>query len=125
MRVGHVKQSREDLQDDCSVYEAIAEGWPTVDYGTHEVDIRRFIAAFNFTGTDQDRPISTLSGGERNRAHLAKMIKHAPNVLLLDEPSNDLDVEVLRNLENAISEFAGTDRKIANATEGVFEALMY
>jgi energy-dependent translational throttle protein EttA len=73
VRLGHVSQSRENLNDDSTVFEEISEGQSTVEYGDMQLDIRRYVAAFNFTGTDQDRPIATLSGGERNRAHLAKV----------------------------------------------------
>eukprot|EP01094_Clydonella_sp_ATCC50884_P025292 TRINITY_DN6596_c0_g1_i2.p1 TRINITY_DN6596_c0_g1~~TRINITY_DN6596_c0_g1_i2.p1 ORF type:complete len:728 (+),score=182.35 TRINITY_DN6596_c0_g1_i2:67-2184(+) len=104
--LGYVSQTREFDGTD-SVFEAIAEGVYELDYGAFSIPMRSFVAAFNFVGPSQQKPVSTLSGGERNRAHLAKMLKRGPNVLLLDEPSNDLDVEVLRNLENAIMDFEG------------------
>ena len=78
-----------------------------IKLGTREVNSRAYVARFNFSGTDQQKPVGVLSGGERNRVHLAKILKDGANVLLLDEPTNDLDVNTLRALEEALQNFAG------------------
>jgi sulfate-transporting ATPase len=106
--IGFVTQSRDSLDNDNSVYEEIADGQHELDLGSERVNMRAFVAAFNFRGDGQQKLVGSLSGGERNRVHLAKMIKSAPNVLLLDEPTNDLDVEVLRNLESSLESFSGS-----------------
>ena len=85
----------------------ISEGSESVWLGRVEVNSRAYVGRFNFTGSDQQKPVKLLSGGERNRVHLARMLKEGANVLLLDEPSNDLDVNTLRALEEAILAFAG------------------
>lgn len=105
--LAYVDQSRDALDDNKSVWEEISGGHQEIMIGTDQVNSRKYVSLFNFTGTDQQQKVGTLSGGERNRVHLAKMLQTGGNVLLLDEPTNDLDVETLRNLEEALMEFAG------------------
>ncbi|MBD3854513.1 MAG: energy-dependent translational throttle protein EttA, partial [Acidobacteria bacterium] len=105
--LGYVDQSRSTLDPEKSVWEVISEGSESVWLGRAEVNSRAYVGRFNFSGTDQQKPVKLLSGGERNRVHLARMLKEGANVLLLDEPSNDLDVNTLRALEEAILAFAG------------------
>jgi ATP-binding cassette ChvD family protein len=105
--LAYVDQSRDALDDSKSVWEEISGGHQEIMIGTDQVNSRKYVSLFNFTGTDQQQKVGTLSGGERNRVHLAKMLQTGGNVLLLDEPTNDLDVETLRNLEEALMEFAG------------------
>jgi len=105
--LAYVDQSRDALDDAKSVWEEISGGHQEIMIGTEQVNSRKYVSLFNFTGTDQQQKVGTLSGGERNRVHLAKMLQTGGNVLLLDEPTNDLDVETLRNLEEALMEFAG------------------
>ena len=106
--MGFVSQSRAELDSDLTVFDAISEGQEEIDMGNYMLHMRKYVAAFHFRGTDQQRPVSTLSGGERNRVHVARSLKKNSNLILLDEPTNDLDIEVLQNLENALSTFAGT-----------------
>ncbi|CAG0960953.1 partial Energy-dependent translational throttle protein EttA, partial [Anaerolineae bacterium] len=82
-------------------------GEDTVTLGTRKLNSRAYVASFNFLGTDQSKKVGALSGGERNRVHLAKMLKEGANVILLDEPTNDLDINTLRAMEEALEEFAG------------------
>jgi len=103
----YVDQSRDALVPEKSVWEEISEGNDFICLGRQEVASRAYCARFNFKGGDQQKPVSALSGGERNRVHLARMLKTGGNVLLLDEPTNDLDVETLRALEEALLDFAG------------------
>jgi len=103
-----VDQSRESLQSEKSVFEDITGGRDLLTIGRFEMPSRAYLGRFNFKGGDQQKLVGTLSGGERGRLHLAKTLLAGANVLLLDEPSNDLDVETLRALEDALSEFAGT-----------------
>jgi energy-dependent translational throttle protein EttA len=105
--LGHVDQSRDALAADKSVWEEISGGRDTIQLGKREVNSRAYVAAFNFRGPDQQKKVGTLSGGERNRVHLAKLLKGGANVILLDEPTNDLDVDTLRALEDALLDFAG------------------
>jgi energy-dependent translational throttle protein EttA len=105
--LGHVDQSRETLAPGKSVWEEISGGRDAIQLGKREVGSRAYVAAFNFRGPDQQKKVGTLSGGERNRVHLAKLLKGGANVILLDEPTNDLDVDTLRALEDALLEFAG------------------
>jgi ATPase subunit of ABC transporter with duplicated ATPase domains len=105
--LSYVDQSRDALNDDKSVWEVISEGAELLDIGGREVNSRAYVSAFNFKGTDQQQKVGTLSGGERNRVHLAKLLKQGANLVLLDEPTNDLDVETLRNLEAALLRFPG------------------
>ncbi len=107
VKLGYVEQSRESLQPDHTIWQAISEGQEKIKLGTVEVNSRAYVSRFGFTGTDQQKPVSNLSGGERNRVHLARMLKSGANVLLLDEPTNDLDVNTMRALEEALEEFAG------------------
>ena len=105
--LGYVDQSRDALEDDKNVWEEISGGLDVVELGKRTVQSRAYVAGFNFRGSDQQKKVGQLSGGERNRVHLAKMLKSGANVLILDEPTNDLDVDTLRALEEALLEFAG------------------
>ncbi len=107
VRLGYVDQSRETLNDERSVWEEISGGEDTLLLGTRRVNSRAYASSFNFRGTDQQKKVGNLSGGERNRVHLAKTLKQGANLFLLDEPTNDLDVNTLRALEEALQEFAG------------------
>lgn len=107
VKLGYVDQSRDSLDDNKTVWQEISGGNDLIPLGKREVNSRAYCARFNFSGTDQQKKVGQLSGGERNRAHLAKMLKSGANFLLLDEPSNDLDVNTLRALEDALLEFAG------------------
>jgi ATPase subunit of ABC transporter with duplicated ATPase domains len=102
-----VDQSREALQGDKSVFEELSGGFDTLALGTQEVNSRAYCSWFGFSGQAQQKQLSKLSGGERNRVQLAKVLKSGGNVLLLDEPTNDLDVNTMRSLEEALLEFAG------------------
>jgi sulfate-transporting ATPase len=105
--LAYVDQSRDALDDGKSVWEEISGGHDLVAIDGVEMNSRAYVSAFNFTGTDQQQKVGTLSGGERNRVHLAKLLKTGGNLMLLDEPTNDLDVETLRNLEDALLTFPG------------------
>jgi len=107
VKIASVDQSREGLDNDKSVFEVISEGADILTVGKFEMPSRAYIGRFNFKGGDQAKIVGNLSGGERGRLHLAKTLISGGNVLLLDEPSNDLDVETLRALEDALLEFAG------------------
>ncbi|HJD61344.1 MAG TPA: energy-dependent translational throttle protein EttA [Rickettsia endosymbiont of Columbicola hoogstraali] len=107
VKLGYVDQSRDHLDDNKTVWEEIAEGIDELQLGSRIVKSRAYCAAFNFRGGDQQKKVGQLSGGERNRVHLAKLLKEGANVILLDEPSNDLDIDTLRALEDAILDFAG------------------
>ena len=107
VELAYVDQSRETLDDNKTAWEEISEGNERLTLGDHTVNSRAYVARFNFSGSDQQKKVGRLSGGERNRVHLAKIIKSGANVLLLDEPSNDLDVNTLRALEDALENFAG------------------
>lgn len=107
VRLAHVDQSRDALPDDKTVFETVADGSDILTVGRFEMPSRAYIGRFNFRGADQSKRVGDLSGGERGRLHLAKVLISGGNVLLLDEPSNDLDVETLRALEDALLEFAG------------------
>jgi ATP-binding cassette ChvD family protein len=107
VKLGYVDQSRESLAAEKTVWEEISGGLDIIRLGKHEVPSRAYVGAFNFRGADQQKKVGQLSGGERNRLHLAKMLKEGANVILLDEPTNDLDVDTLRELEEALLEFAG------------------
>jgi len=108
VRFAFVDQSREALAADKTVWEEISGGQDVLTVGKFEMPSRAYIGRFNFRGADQQKPVGQLSGGERGRLHLAKTLIAGANVLLLDEPSNDLDVETLRALEDALLEFAGS-----------------
>jgi sulfate-transporting ATPase len=107
VRIAHVDQARDSLENDKSVFDAISGGNDILTVGKYETPARAYIGRFNFKGADQAKIVGNLSGGERGRLHLAKTLISGGNVLLLDEPSNDLDVETLRALEDALLEFAG------------------
>ena len=105
--IGYVDQSRESLDAKKTVWEEISGGLDVLELGKRTMQSRAYVGAFNFKGGDQQKKVGTLSGGERNRVHLAKMLKSGANLILLDEPTNDLDVETLRALEAALEDFAG------------------
>jgi len=105
--LGYVDQSRDTLDDKRTVWQEISDGQDLIMMGKRAVPSRAYAAAFNFKGGDQQKPVGVLSGGERNRLHLAKMLREPHNVILLDEPTNDLDVDTLRALEEALQDFAG------------------
>jgi energy-dependent translational throttle protein EttA len=107
VKLGYVDQSRDSLDADKTVWQEISGGDEVIYLGKRAVQSRAYVAAFNFKGADQQKKVGILSGGERNRVHLAKMLKSEHNVILLDEPTNDLDVDTLRALEEALTEFAG------------------
>ena len=108
VQLAYVDQSREALPDEKTVFEALSDGADLITIGKFEMSSRAYLGRFNFKGSDQNKRVGNLSGGERGRFHLAKTLISGGNVLLLDEPSNDLDVETLRALEDALLEFAGT-----------------
>lgn len=108
VKMSLIDQSREGLQNDKTVFDNIAEGRDILQVGQFEIPTRQYLGRFNFKGSDQSKIAGQLSGGERGRLHLAKTLLSGGNVLLLDEPSNDLDVETLRALEDALLEFAGS-----------------
>ncbi len=107
VRIAYVDQSRDALAPNRTVHEEISEGSDFIELGRRKVPSRAYCAAFNFKGADQQKRVGDLSGGERNRVHLAKLLKSGGNLILLDEPTNDLDVDTLRSLEEALVEFAG------------------
>ena len=107
VRLAYVDQSREALNADKTVFEEVSGGADMLHFGRAEVNPRAYLSWFNFRGADQQKKVGVLSGGERNRLHLAKLLKSGGNVMLLDEPTNDLDVDTLRALENAILDYAG------------------
>jgi len=106
VKLAYVDQMR-PLDPDRTIWQEISGGEDLIMLGNREVNSRGYVARFNFSGTDQQKPVGKLSGGERNRVHLAKVLKDGANVLLLDEPTNDLDVNTLRALEEALGDFAG------------------
>lgn len=105
--IAYVDQSREDLNGDNSVWQEISGGQDIITVGKTQIPSRPYVGRFNFKGSDQEKRVADLSGGERNRVHLAKLLVKGGNLLLLDEPSNDLDVETLRALEEALLDFPG------------------
>jgi len=107
VQLAYVDQSRDSLNGDNTVYKEISGGSDTMIIGKNEISSRAYCGWFNFKGSDQQKQVKYLSGGERNRLHLAKVLKSGGNVLMLDEPTNDLDVETLRSLEAALDDFAG------------------
>ncbi|MGH9946723.1 MAG: energy-dependent translational throttle protein EttA [Pyrinomonadaceae bacterium] len=107
VKLGYVDQSRDSLTADKTVFDEIADGLDFVTLGKREMNARTYVSRFNFSGSDQQKRVGQLSGGERNRVHLAKMLKSGANVILLDEPTNDLDVNTMRALEEALENFAG------------------
>jgi ATP-binding cassette ChvD family protein len=107
VQLAYVDQSRAGLDPKKTVWQEVSGGLDTIELGRREVSSRQYVSWFNFRGGDQQKPVGSLSGGERNRVHLAKLLKSGGNVLLLDEPTNDLDVDTLRALEDALLDFAG------------------
>ena len=107
VKLAYVDQSRETLDPNKTIWEAISDGNDIIQLGDRQVNSRAYVSRFNFTGTDQQKKVDMLSGGERNRVHLARMLKGGANVILLDEPTNDLDVNTLRALEEALENFGG------------------
>ncbi|MFL2771957.1 MAG: energy-dependent translational throttle protein EttA [Rhodospirillaceae bacterium] len=107
VKLGYIDQNREALSPDKTVWEEISDGNDEIVLGKYAVQSRAYVGRFNFKGSDQQKKVGQLSGGERNRVHLAKMLKSGANVILLDEPTNDLDVDTLRALELALLEYAG------------------
>ncbi|HEY3489256.1 MAG TPA: energy-dependent translational throttle protein EttA [Candidatus Deferrimicrobiaceae bacterium] len=107
VQIAYVDQSRDALNPSKTVHEEISGGADTIELGKRKVASRAYCAAFNFKGSDQQKRVGDLSGGERNRVHLAKLLKTGGNLILLDEPTNDLDVDTLRSLEEALVDFAG------------------
>ncbi len=107
VKLGYVDQSRDTLDGNKSVFEEISDGNDVIKLGNREVPSRAYVGWFNFKGADQQKKVGQLSGGERNRVHLAKMLKSGANLILLDEPTNDLDVETLSSLEAALEDFPG------------------
>ena len=108
VKMAFVDQTREELENDKTVWEDVSGGHDILIVGKFEMPSRAYLGRFNFKGNDQQKLVGNLSGGERGRLHLAKTLIAGGNVLLLDEPSNDLDVETLRALEDALLEFAGS-----------------
>jgi len=107
VKLAYVNQSRDTLNGENTIYQEISQGADFVVSGNREINARAYCGYFNFKGADQQKQVKDLSGGERNRVHLAKLLLEGGNVLLLDEPSNDLDIETLRALEAAINDFSG------------------
>jgi energy-dependent translational throttle protein EttA len=107
VKLGYVDQSRDALAPNKTVWEEISGGLDEIDLGRRKLPSRAYCSLFNFRGSDQQKKVGQLSGGERNRVHLANMLKSGANVILLDEPTNDLDVDTLRALEDAIVDFPG------------------
>ena len=107
VKLAYVEQSRETLDPEKTIWEAVSEGRDTIELGSRSINSRAYVARFNFSGTDQQKKVGLLSGGERNRVHLSRILKQGANVILLDEPTNDLDVNTMRALEEALENFAG------------------
>jgi ATPase subunit of ABC transporter with duplicated ATPase domains len=107
VKLAYVDQSRETLDDENTVWEEISGGEDWLMLGNRKINSRAYVSSFNFLGVDQQKKVGVLSGGERNRVHLAKMLIQGANVIMLDEPTNDLDVNTLRSLEEAVENFAG------------------
>jgi ATP-binding cassette ChvD family protein len=107
VKMSYVDQSRDDLAPDKTVFQEITQGAEIIKVGSRELPARAYVSSFNFRGTDQQKLVGALSGGERNRVHLAKLLQSGGNVLLLDEPTNDLDVDTLRALEAGLESFPG------------------
>ncbi len=107
VKLAYVDQSRDALDPNKTIWEMISDGQEIIAIGSRQVNSRAYVSRFNLSGTDQQKKVGMLSGGERNRVHLARMLKESANVILLDEPTNDLDVNTLRALEDALENFAG------------------
>jgi len=108
VKIAYVDQTRETLDPNKSIFEELSGGQDVIQLGGREVNARQYVSWFNFSGTDQQKKVGVLSGGERNRVNLAKILKEGANLLLLDEPTNDLDVNTMRALEEALLEFGGS-----------------
>jgi ATPase subunit of ABC transporter with duplicated ATPase domains len=108
VKMSYVDQTRETLDPNKSVWEEISGGNDLIKLGIREVNSRAYVSWFNFSGSDQEKKVGTLSGGERNRVNMAKILKQGANLLLLDEPTNDLDVNTMRALEDALLDFGGS-----------------
>ncbi|HOI93550.1 MAG TPA: energy-dependent translational throttle protein EttA [Syntrophobacter fumaroxidans] len=107
VKLAYVEQTRDVLGPEKNIWEVISEGRDSIELGSRQVNSRAYTARFGFSGTDQQKKVGLLSGGERNRVHLARILKEGANVILLDEPTNDLDVNTMRALEDALENFAG------------------
>ena len=107
VKIAHVDQSRDSLPDEQTIFEAISDGEETLRLGNRDVNARAYCAQFGFTGAEQQKKVGVMSGGERNRVHLARLLKRGANLILLDEPTNDLDVNSIRALEDGLETFAG------------------
>jgi ATPase subunit of ABC transporter with duplicated ATPase domains len=107
VKLAYVDQSRDALDANKTVWQEVSGGLDILAVGKREINTRAYVGSFNFKGGDQQKKVGQLSGGERNRVHLAKTLTTGGNVILLDEPTNDLDIETLQNLEEALEEFAG------------------
>jgi ATP-binding cassette ChvD family protein len=107
VKLAYVDQERDSLDPEATIWEAISEGQEILKLGSREVNSRAYVGRFNFPGSEQQKKVGLMSGGQRNRVHLARMLKEGGNVILLDEPTNDLDVNTLRALEEALENFAG------------------
>lgn len=107
VQIAHVDQSRDSLPGNSTIFEAISDGQEILKLGGRDVNARAYCAQFGFTGADQQKKVGILSGGERNRVHLARLLKSGANLILLDEPTNDLDVNSIRALEEGLETFAG------------------
>ena len=105
--IAYVDQQHKDLNPDKTIYQAISNGQELIKVGKREVNARAYLSRFNFSGADQEKLVGVLSGGERNRLHLAMTLKEGANTILLDEPTNDLDINTIRALEDALEDFAG------------------
>lgn len=108
VKIAYVDQSRETLDPNKTIFEELSGGQDVIALGGREINARQYVSWFNFSGSDQQKKVGTLSGGERNRVNLAKILKQGANLLLLDEPTNDLDVNTMRALEEALNEFGGS-----------------
>ncbi|MFN3454633.1 MAG: energy-dependent translational throttle protein EttA, partial [Pseudobdellovibrio sp.] len=108
VKIAYVDQTRETLDPNKSIFEELSGGQDVIQLGGREINARQYVSWFNFSGSDQQKKVGTLSGGERNRVNLAKILKQGANLLLLDEPTNDLDVNTMRALEEALLEFGGS-----------------
>lgn len=108
VKIAYVDQTRETLDPNKTIFEELSEGKDVIALGGKEINARQYVSWFNFSGTDQQKKVGALSGGERNRVNLAKILKQGANLLLLDEPTNDLDVNTMRALEEALLEFGGS-----------------
>jgi ATPase subunit of ABC transporter with duplicated ATPase domains len=107
VKLSYVDQSRDALDPNKTIWQEVSQGLDILTVGKREINTRSYVGSFNFKGGDQQKKVGLLSGGERNRVHLAKTLTTGGNVILLDEPTNDLDIETLQNLEEALDEFAG------------------